>query len=287
MKTNISLATSAMLVEVSVSCWTAKKLSRKESEELTEGKKAAKRAAQVHKNLLADDERLADIHKCASEIRTWINYVTVPWNDSGVRLISTKQFMEFKKNLDARKSIFDALVTKFVQMYPTLISAQAFKLGDMFDRAEYPSPDEVATKFGLYYAFSPLPEVGDFRVDIAQDIREALESEYASEFERRVENINREHWTRLKDMLDRISVNLGKHDDGKNRIFRDSMVDGALELCDMLRDMNVTNDPQLEAARKSLQAALLHVTPDELRKNEAIRTDVKSQVDAILDKFEW
>ena len=34
---NTSLATSAMLVSVNVSSWTAKKLARKESDELTEG----------------------------------------------------------------------------------------------------------------------------------------------------------------------------------------------------------------------------------------------------------
>jgi hypothetical protein len=287
MNTNISLATSAMLVEVSVSCWTAKKLSRKESDELTEGKKAAKRAAQVHKNLLADDPRLTNIQKYASDIRNWITYVTVPWNDTGTRLVSTKQFMDFKKQLDVRKAIFENMVADFVHMYPTLISAQAFKLGDMFDREEYPSPNEVASRFGVLYSFSPVPEAGDFRVDVAKDIRDALESEYASEYAKRVEAINREHWARLKDMLDRISGNLGKGDDGKNRIFRDSMVNGALELCDLLRDMNVTNDPDLEQARKDLHNAIMHVTPDELRKNEDIRADVKSQVDAILGKFQW
>lgn len=281
----ISLATSAVLCEVSVSCWTAKKLSRKESDELTEGKNAAKRAAQVHKNLLADDVRLTNIHKYACEIRNWVNYVTVPWNDTGTRLVATKQFVDFKKELDARKSMFDALVSDFVQAYPTLISAQAFKLGKMFDRDEYPSPNEVATRFGLYYSFSPVPEVGDFRVDIAEDIREALESEYANEYAKRVEAVNKEHWTRLRDMLDRMSRQLGKDENGKNRIFHKSMVDNALELCDMLRDLNVTNDAKLESARKELEQALLHVTPDELRKNDDIRVDVKSQVDDILSKF--
>ena len=285
--TNISLATSAILVEVSVSCWTAKKLSRKESEELTGNKKAAKKAAQVHKNLLADDARLDAIQKYAAEIRNWINVVTVPWSDSGIRLVATKQFMDFKKELDYRKSVFDRLVADFIQMYPTLISAQAFKLGDMFDREEFPPPSEVASRFGVWYSFSPVPEAGDFRVDIANDIRDALASEYAEEYNRRVESINREHWSRLKSMLDRMSRQLGKDENGKNRIFHASMVDNALELCDMLRDMNVTNDAELERARKEVHDAIVHVTADELRKSDDIRLDVKTQVDSILDKFNW
>jgi hypothetical protein len=284
---SISLATSAMLVEINISCWSAKKLARKESDELTSAKSAAKRAAQVHKNLLADDVRLASINKYAAEIRNWLARVTVPWSDSGLRLISTAQFMDFKQELDFRKSAFDALVADFVTMYPTLISAQAFKLGNMFNRDEYPAPDEVASKFAVSYSFSPVPEVGDFRVDIAADIKAAIEAEYAEEYARRVDAVNREHWGRLKDVLDKISDRLGCDTEGKNKVFRDTLIENALDVCDLLRLTNVTNDPVLEKARYAAEQSLLDVTPKELRENEAIRDDLKARVDDILSKFDF
>jgi len=43
----------------------------------------------------------------------------------------------------------------------------------------------------------------------------------------------------------------------------------------------------LEQARKELEQLLTGVTPDELRKNEAIRQDVKKNVDSILSKFDF
>jgi len=54
-----------------------------------------------------------------------------------------------------------------------------------------------------------------------------------------------------------------------------------------LRETNVTNDADLESARKAVERTLLGVSPEELRKNEAVRSDIKSQVEGILDKFNW
>lgn len=283
----ISIASSAMLASVSISCWSAKKIAKKESEELTNSKAASKRAAQVQKNLLADDPRLTTINKYAAEIRNWLAQSTLPWSDSGLRLVTTKQFMDFKQELDNKKSTFDTLVQDFVQMYPTLISAQAFKLGSMFDRSEYPSDAEVASKFSITYSFMPVPEAGDFRVDIADDIARELREQYEKDYAKRVSEMNQDLWGRLKTVLDKMVDRLGTDTGGKNKIFRDTLVENALEVCDMLSVLNATNDPKLETARREVQQALLGVTADDLRKNEAVRADVKARVEGILDKFNW
>jgi len=283
----ISIATSAMLASITINCWSAKKVAKKESEELTDAKSASRRAAQVQKNLLADDPRLSTINKYAAEIRNWVARVTLPWTDSGLRLVTTKQFVDFKQGMDAHKAHFDQLVADFVQMYPTLISAQAFKLGGMFDRSEYPSDAEVASKFNIRFSFMPVPHGKDFRVDIADDIARELREQYESDFAKRVNDVNREHWSRLKTALDKMVDRLGVDEGGKNKVFRDTLVENALEVCDLLRLTNVTNDADLEAARKEVEQALLGVSLEELRKNNAIRTDVKAQVEGILDKFNW
>jgi hypothetical protein len=283
----VSIASSAMLVDVSISCWSAKRLARKESEELTNAKSAAKNAAKVQKNLLADDKRLDGINKYAADLRNWLARVTLPWSDSGLRLVTTTQFIDFKRELDDRKDEFDRMVADFVAIYPTLISAQAFKLGSMFDRGEYPSDVEVASKFSIRYSFMPVPEAGDFRVDVTHELAEQLRQEYESEYQRRVETVRRETWDRLFKVLEKMSERLGTDETGKNKVFRDTLVENALEVCDMLKLLNVTNDARLESARREVESALLGITADELRKNNDIRADVRAQVDSILDKFSF
>ena len=285
MTTAISLATSAMICEINISCWAAKKLARKESDELTQAKSASKRAASVHKNLLADDAHLLKVNKAAADLRNWVAKTTLPWADSGARIISTAQFMGFKAELDRRKQEFNTLVYDFVQMYPTLISAQAFKLGSMFDRSEYPSDVEVASKFGIRYTFLPVPEAGDFRVDVASDIETYLREEYSKEYDRRVASVSEDLWGRLKQVLDKMQDRLSTNDDGDNKVFRGSLVENALDVCELLKVANVMGDARLEDARKATALALQGVTAEDLRRSEVVRYDVKSQVSDILDKF--
>ena len=90
----------------------------------------------------------------------------------------------------------------------------------------------------------------------------------------------------LKRMPDRLTTDYVAGE-AKPRRFHDSLVDGALELCDLTKALNLTGDQDLEGARSTLEQLLCGVTPTELRKNEAVRQDVKKNVDAILDKFSF
>jgi hypothetical protein len=68
-------------------------------------------------------------------------------------------------------------------------------------------------------------------------------------------------------------------------VFRDSLVNNAVELCGLLTRLNVGNDANLEQARQKLEKAIAGVTPDRLREDEAKREAVKAEVDAILKAF--
>jgi hypothetical protein len=76
-------------------------------------------------------------------------------------------------------------------------------------------------------------------------------------------------------------------EDGKKRKFHDTMVTGAVELCELLTHMNITNDPALEKARRRLEEVLSGVTPKDLRESDGTRAATKQKVDAILAAFDW
>lgn len=283
----INIGSSALLVEVSVSSWSARKLDKKVTEEVNVNKGASRSASRTNKNLLADDEKLEAINKYAANFRNWLYSETLPWSNSGLRLIPTAKFFDFKTTLDKYKTEFEGLVSDFVTDYPTRIAAQAFKLGSMFDRSEYPDANDIAHKFRFSYCFSPVPEAGHFLVDLGEEMEKELRDEYEKAYEERVNSAMKDLWTRLKDSLDKIAERLTPDEGGKNKIFRDSLVDNVLDLCGMLRDLNVTNDVNLEKARREVEMLLSGVVADDLRKSEEIRKDVKSEVDAILGKFAW
>jgi hypothetical protein len=287
----LNIDTCAMLVEFNASVWTARKLDKTTTNEVVASKNAgAKDAARVNKHLLAGRTELDIIQQAVGRARQFVYDNTAPWSDSGLRLLPTVNFMKFTERMNDFEEEMEALVKAFVVIYPTLITAQALALGDMFKRDDYPTANEMMTKFSFRVNYMPVPSSGDFRVDVGNqaqaELKQRLESLTQERIDSAMADVRERLSTHLKRMSDRLTTDY-VGGEAKQRRFHDTLVDGALELCDLTKALNVTNDTTLETARSQLEQLLVGVTPADLRKNEAIRQDVKKNVDAILDKFNF
>lgn len=281
----------ALLVEFNASVWTARKLDKSTSEEVVSRKGAhAKDAARVNKHLLAGRHELEKIQRQVNAVRTYVYENTLPWSDSGIRLLPTSKFLEFNDKMAEHDQEFTDSVNEFVQVYPSLITAQAMALGDMFDRNEYPSAGEMAHKFSFRLNYMPVPNAGDFRVDVGNEAQKELQAKLSKLADERVEAAMRDAKERLKAhldrMLDRLKVEEVEGKVSKSRI-HSSLVEGGLELCDLLKSLNLTNDGDLEAARKQLESVLMGVDVEDLRKHPDARTEIRSQVAEIANKFNF
>ncbi len=289
--TRYNIDTCAMLAEFNASVWTARKLDKGATEEVVTAKRAgAKDAARVNKHLLAGRDELEVIQSMIGRARQYVYDNTLPWSDSGLRLLPTINVEEVATKMAELEEEFEALVKNFVTIYPTLITAQAMALGDMFKRDDYPTANEIMTKFSFRVNYMPVPTAGDFRIDVGNAAMDDIKAKLQRLADERVEQAMADVRKRLGDHLKRMSDRLTTDyiaGEAKPRKFHDSLVEGALELCDMTKALNVTGDADLESTRSQLEQLLCNVTPTELRKNAAVRDDVKKNVDAILDKFNF
>ncbi len=289
--TRYNIDTCAMLAEFNASVWTARKLDKGATEEVVTAKRAgAKDAARVNKHLLAGRNELEVIQSMIGRARQYVYDNTLPWSDSGLRLLPTINFEKFATKMNELEEEFTDLVKIFVAVYPSLITAQAMALGDMFKRDDYPSQNEIMTKFSFRLNYMPVPTAGDFRIDVGNAAMDDIKARLQRLADERVEQAMADVRKRLGDHLKRMSDRLTTDyvaGEAKPRKFHDSLVEGALELCDMTKALNVTGDADLESTRSQLEQLLCNVTPTELRKNAAVRDDVKKNVDAILDKFSF
>ena len=287
MNNSISIASSAMLVEMSISTWTARKLDKRVSTQVDLDNGAKTKVVNANKNLMAGTGVLDTIVKYAANARAWHLSQTLPWTDNGSRLLPMSNFMEYKKQLGELEANYEALVDKFIIAYPNLVSAAAFQLGNLFDRNEYPDESSLKRKFKFTYSFFPVPTAGDFRIDINEEAKAEIMANCNSAYEDRLNNAMREAWSRLHECLSRMSERLTDNADGSRKIFRDSLVDNGVELVSMLKHLNITQDPQLEQARRDLQSAIGAHDLDSLRDNSNAREVVKMKVDTILSKFNF
>jgi len=279
--TTLSLASMAMLVELRISTWTARKRDNATTEEVNRSKNANDDAGSVYKYLMAGSDHLKKIEKYAAKCRAWNGQQTLPWM-KGVGLLPMENFFSYREQLGTMESNFNGLVEDFIKVYPSLVSAQAFKLGDYFVAEEFPPAESLPRRFRFEYNFLPVPEKGDFRIKCEERVRQDLAEQYDKMFNQKLAEAMREPWQRLHDVLLHMTERLSDANDGTRNIFRDSIVNKPLELCALL-----SKDPQLEEARRMLEVALVGVSPDDLRNIPSARAELKSSVQEIINKFTW
>jgi hypothetical protein len=282
-----SIASSAMFAELSIGNWTARKLDRKATKETTSANGASDDAGAFHKKLLSCPE-LEAIQKHIANTRQNIHYrLTMPWSDLGVRLLPTAMFADYYREITEAETEFHRLVNEFLQAY-TWSQAQAqARLGNLFSSDDYPSVEIVAAKFRFRHSQTPIPDVGDFRLDIGAQAQDSLRKQYSDFYSQQLNNAMSDVWERTYKSLAHMSEKLdyvGKED---KKTFRDTLVENVREMLGLLTKFNVTNDQRMENMRVRLEDAMLGVSADALRDDDSFRLDTKTKVDAILKSMNW
>ena len=285
----MSISSSAVLVELNISVWTANKLDKGATEAVLSNNSASKDSAQVRKNLMAGTDKRKKISDYAAKARLYHNQTTLSWSDKGARLLPTSLFMDYKSNMNVYQKNMNTMIEDFYVNYADLIDLAKHHMGDLFNPYDYPSIEELRSKFGFRLVFSPLPEGGDFRLDIPKADMEELGEQYESAFNDRLKDAMREPWDKLHKTLTHISEKLTdvEGDDETKKRYHDTLITNAQELCGLLTHLNVTKDPLLENARRSLELTMLGVDIEAIKDSPVVRSSVKAKVDDILKKFDW
>ena len=286
----ISLASSALVVHVEVNVWTATKQDKQISNEVTTAKRADANAGKFTQNLLANCAEHKAVLNYRQTIYNWLQRCTYDWAGA-MRLLPLAKIEQFRKELDAHKVEFNRLLDEFCAKYPSLVSDAAFKQGDMFDRSAYPDIQDVRSRFRLNEIITQVPE-NDFRSNIASVIADDLSTHYEKQTQQIVESVMSDAAERLVTIAERISVACSEpepsDEDGKKvkrKKVYESTITQAREICDVLKDFNLTGNDDLERARAQLDEALRDVTLEDLRESSYVRSKVKDSVDDMLSKF--
>jgi hypothetical protein len=278
-----SISSASMLVELNISSWTGRRKDKAASAAVTIQNSARTGVASVNKKLLGDCAELVAVQKFAANVRTSHYAMTMPWSDSGLRLLPTTVYFKYHEQISALQNEFDRLVQLFLDAYDwEVVQAQA-KLGTLFHRDEYPTVDSLRDKFGFRLSYIPLPDAGDWRVDIENDAQDSLREQYATFYSKQVEGAMRDIWDRLHTQLKRFVAQLDVDAEGKKGKIYASTMENVLQLTDLLEATNYTGDASLTLAQNRIRAALDGVDKGDLVANDGFREDTKRAMQAAID----
>lgn len=278
-----SISSSSMLVELTIGVWTGRKQDRKAGDEVAKANNADKGVARVTKSLLGSCDELDALVKFSANVRNWHYNNTLPWSDTGQRLLPTAKYFTYHKNMTNLQVTFNQMIDAFLAQYDLEVAAAQAKLGDLFDVSEYPNVDELREKFTFRFNYVQLPEAGDWRLDIGNDALEALREQCKAHYASQLEGAMNDIWKRLYDTLTVLSRQLSdKTEDGKApRIFA-SVFDRMQEIIDLMETCNLTNDMNMQLMQRKLAMAFKGVTAEAVKDDAYLRRDTKQAIDAAI-----
>ena len=281
-----AIANSAVLVKLNISVWGATKRNKQLEQEIAASKNADPKATRAYDELMVGSSGHKDIQKYAGNSRLWHSAMTLPWDDKGWRLCPTSLFIDYKQQHNWKRQEFERQVNQFRDKYAVYREVAREYRGDIFNEADYPPVEEVIGKYAWNFAVAPVPSGGHLCIDLPEQEMQELRSACDDEVERRVQEAVKESERRLRKQLDHISEKCAGADDDDKR-WHDTFVSNPLELCRMLKHMNVTKDPKLEEARKKLEEIMEGKTKEMFKDKPEVREEVKKEVDEIIKTYEW
>ncbi len=267
----------SMLADLTIHRWTATKHDPAVSAEV-EKAHSASNAGRYNKQLI-DKSYLATIDELGNKIRKHHYTYTLPWTDKGARLLPSKLFMEYRQGLADLRTKRDKAVGDFLNVYPSLVQAARTRLNTLFQPEDYPPIESLRKSFGVELDITPVPDAGDFRVDIASEIQEEIRQQMQTSMQARQEKAVKETWLRVHEVVKRV---YDQCSNSKGRI-HDSLMDNVKELAGVIHGLNITNDPQLNAMSADLND--LWINPDSIRNSQFIRNDTAEKAERLLRKI--
>jgi hypothetical protein len=152
----------------------------------------------------------------------------------------------------------------------------------------------------------PVPEVGDFRVDIGNEGMRLLQEQYEASYNARLNAAMSDVSKRLIEGLAHVSDRLTPDESGERKMFQRTMLEKLAETVSSVRALNITRNEALDKMAAMTEKAIENVDIDFLKENETARDadgswradvgfysdeqlkiDVQPKVESLADWPDW
>lgn len=277
----MSIARRTLVVNVTVSQWSGRKLDKAASDEVTASKGSKAGRARLNK-LLIRKEALTPVQAAARAIRDYVAENSVPWGNGGERAILAANYLDFTQRLGELIREFKDEANQLADDYTKEVERARFELNALFNPDDYPSEDYVRNAFDVKVGVRPMVTgenliVDDLDESMLADIRQQVERDLAETESDAMKGVWQSIIGMVKEMRDRMAAEKPR--------FRRALVDNFIDLTDRLSRLNVSGDPELERLREELRQSLTGFSADDLRKDADTRKEFVTEADRILAGF--
>jgi hypothetical protein len=281
------LSQKAILVRFSVSQWTARKFDKKATQEVEANHGANKHAGEVGRfnKQLASKKYMTDMNTNISAAREFHYKQTLPWQDAeGIRILPVNNFSSYQQSMSEFRTKHEEHLDTFVKQYPDVVDEAKYRLNGLFNIEDFPPVDQIRDKFSWEISFSPVPESGDFRVSLGQEVLKQMEADLSKRLSHNYNEACVDLFQRIQTQTANMAERLENYQGTREGAFRDSLVGNIRELAQLLPKLNVSGDKRLADLAARIDKELCEYDAQVLREVDGARKDVAQSAKSIAQE---
>lgn len=205
----------------------------------------------------------------------------------GMYLVKMDAMSEIDEVIEKAKVDFRPLVQAFADVVEQRRDEAKERLGAAYDATKYPTREQVMAIYKISHSWMTVSTPGSLkklnRAIYEREVQKAEENLRVA-----VEDITTMLALEAKKLADHMVDRLTPGADGKQKIFRDSIVSNITDFLANFNMRNIGTSDELDAQVTRIRALIEGVNPDDLRKSDQLREDVAigfSKVAESLDKI--
>jgi hypothetical protein len=220
--------------------------------------------------------------KAVTSVRTRIiaywHGVSLPYPESGLRLIRQDDIPSFTVQMTTLKSDLDEAVQQLDDKYGELKQAARRRLASLYNATDYPAT--LRGWFDVSYDF-PSVEPPEYLRGLSPQLYRQESERIAARFNEAVQLAESAFTEELAKLVSHLTERLSGSDDGKPKVFRDSAVENLREFFERFRHLNIGSNEQLDELVTQAQRIVRGVESQALRDNQPLRQQIATQLSTV------
>ncbi len=279
----------AMLASLNISRWVGASIDASVTAEVAKKHNNRTDMGQ-YKKFLIEKGAMEPISSLCIAARRDHNRLTLPWMDGGTRILSSAGYSLYTETMRKHKDEYWKKVRQdFLPKYMQLKQEAKALLNSLYDEADYPSPEAIASKFDFRIGIMPIPDFEDWRVNLTDTEVNRLRQQGQNDLQQQLKTSTQDIWRRLQEVIAKMVERLNAYTvskDGKvQNSFRDSLVTNISDMLELVPILNVVGDPDIDRFSARIKKELTQYDPEALRTDEKVRKDVARRAEEIMAKM--
>jgi hypothetical protein len=275
-----SIFTEGCLVNMSISVWGGR---IKLPSRLLELKDVDPRFIKASKDLIEKDY-LKPINDIRNEATTYLYNKSLPFPIRGINFAPKGMIQEIDERLKEFRNIFNARTDSFIDQFTEIRDQARSYLGKYWDEDDY--PENIRAKFGFSWRFFIMDSPNGKSLITPEMVAEEQEKFIQTINSFKVMAINSLR-TRFAELVDHLVERLNGKNDGKKKIFRNSVIDNFKPFLEDFEKLNINDDQELARLVEQCQEILNGIRPEELRTSEGFRDAIRSSMEQVQNQMDY